>query len=214
MKMATPKKIDYKKDFPALYRPGKKAPVFVEVPPMTFFMIDGKGDPNTAQEYAEAIECLYAVSYALKMKIIKKETPSKDYVVPPLEGLWYMEDMATWSMKNKNEWQWTMMIRVPDFASKKQIDRAITIAKAAKNPPALPKLRVEEYNEGFSVQILHIGSYDQEHENIMRIHEFAKAEGYALRGKHHEIYLSDPRKTDAVKLKTVLRQPIATNSKK
>jgi hypothetical protein len=203
-------KFDFKKQFPDLYRPSQKIVSIVEVPKMKFFMIDGEGDPNTSEEYKVAIECLYAVSYALKMKIVKKQTPSKDYVVPPLEGLWYMEDMSRWSMQNKDEWQWTMMIRIPDFVTQPQIEKAIDIAKTTKNPVALKKLYVEDYNEGLSVQLMHLGPYDTEAPNIEKMHIYAQEQGYERSGKHHEIYLSDPRKAKPDRMKTILRQPISS----
>jgi len=201
-------KLDYKKQFPQYYRP-KKKPEIIEIPEMNFFMIDGKGDPNTAKEYKAAVECLYAVAYTLKMKIVKKDNPENDYVVPPLEGLWYMDNMDDWSFENKDEWQWTMMIRIPDFVTDDQIKKSIALTKENKNPASLPKLYHEKYNEGTAVQIMYIGSYADEGPTIQHIHEYAKNEGYNLDGKHHEIYLGDPRKTAPEKLKTVIRQPIS-----
>ncbi len=175
---------------------------------MNFFMIDGKGDPNTSKEYQDAVECLYAVSYALKMKIVKKNNPADDYVVPPLEGLWYMDDMNDWSMANKNEWLWTMMIRIPDFVTEEQIKQSIQITKESKDPIALPKLYFKKYNEGTVVQIMYVGSYSDEGPTIKLMHDHAENEEYSLDGKHHEIYLGDPRKTAPEKLKTIIRQPI------
>lgn len=200
------KKIDYKKDYPTLYRP-KKDPQIIEVPDMQFFMIDGKGDPNTSEAYKLALEALYAVSYALKMKIVKKENPGQDYVVPPLEGLWYMDDMNLWS-SNKNDWKWIMMIRIPDFVTDDQVKRSIQITKDGKNPKSLNQIYQKKYSEGEVVQLMHIGSYDTEGPNIEKMHNYAKDKGYDLHGKHHEIYLGDPRKTAPEKLKTVLRQPV------
>ncbi|MCE7735009.1 MAG: hypothetical protein GPJ54_09040 [Candidatus Heimdallarchaeota archaeon] len=199
-------KIDYKKDFPVLYRP-KEDPQIIEVPDMHFFMIDGKGDPNTAVVYKLALEALYAVSYALKMKIVKKENPGKDYVVPPLEGLWYMDDMKLWS-SDKSKWKWTMMIRIPDFVTDDQVKRSIQITKDGKNPKSLDQIYLKNYIEGKVVQLMHIGSYDSEGDNIEKMHKYARDKGYELHGKHHEIYLGDPRKAAPEKLKTVLRQPI------
>ena len=207
--MAAPKKIDFKKKFPLLYSAKVNKPVMVEVPPMKFYMVDGHGDPNSSQEYKKAIETLYAVAYTLKMKIVKKKTPSKDYVVPPLEGLWYMDNMTNWSMDTKDDWDWTMMIRIPDFVSEKNITLAIEMATELKNPPAIKKLQVESYEEGQAAQILHIGAYDDEPPTIIQLHEFIAAEGFELSGKHHEIYLSDPRRVKPEKLKTIIRQPVS-----
>ena len=200
-------KLDYKKKYPLLYKP-KNKPSIIEIPDMKFFMVDGKGDPNSAKEYKEAIEALYAVSYALKMKIIKKEEPEKDYVVPPLEGLWYIDDMSKWVETSKDEWKWTMMIRIPDYVTSEQLEKAREIAEKTKKPVALSKIYVKNYQEKTVVQMMHIGSYAEEHENIMKIHQYAKENGYSISGHHHEIYLSDPRKTDPAKLKTIIRQPI------
>jgi hypothetical protein len=200
-------KLDYKKQFPQYYRP-KKKPVILDIPEMNYFMIDGKGDPNTSKEYQAAVECLYAASYTLKMKIVKKNNPENDYVVPPLEGLWYMDKMEDWSMDNKEDWLWTMMIRIPDFVSEEQIRKSIELTKELKDPVALSKLYHEKYNEGSVVQIMYLGSYADEGPTIKLMHDYANDEGYRLNGKHHEIYLGDPRKTAPEKLKTVIRQPI------
>lgn len=207
----TTKKLDYKKNFPELYKPSAKKPSIIEVPEMNYFMIDGKGDPNQSTEYKLAIEALYAASYSLKMKIIKKKTPSKDYVVPPLEGLWYMPEMENWSMKEKEKWFWTMMIRIPDFITQQQIKKSMILLKETKNPIAFPKLRHEKYKEGKCAQILYFGSYNEEPETISKLHSYIEDQGYLLKGKHHEIYLNDPRRTKPEKLKTILRQPIEKN---
>lgn len=203
-------RLDYKKTQKELYLPSAKSPVILDIPEMKFFMIDGRGNPNTSQEYKDAVTTLYAVSYALKMKVIKKTSPGKDYVVPPLEGLWYMDDMSKWSVNNKDEWLWTSMIRIPDFITESQIQKAIGIAKETKDPPSLNKLQYETYKENTAVQILYLGKYSDEGPTIQILHEYAKERGYTLNGKHHEIYLSDPRRIkDWSKCKTVIRQPIS-----
>ncbi|MHA1560914.1 MAG: GyrI-like domain-containing protein [Promethearchaeota archaeon] len=206
--MPTKKKLDYKKEFPDLYKPSLKEPTIIKIPKMMFFMIDGTGDPNTSDEYKEVVQLLYNISYALKMKVIKKETPSKDYVVPPLEGLWYMPKMEEWSMDEKDKWEWTMMIRIPDFVKDSQIKKAMKILKETKNPDSFSKLRYEQYDEGTCVQIMYLGPYDEEPPTIKKIHQFAKKNGYNLNGHHHEIYLSDPRRVEPERLKTILRHPI------
>ena len=200
-------KIDFRKELKHLYRPSAKEFVVVDVPPMQFLMIDGHGDPNTAQEYQEAVEALYAVSY--KLKFMSKKELGKDYVVPPLEGLWWAEDMETFSAKrDKSAWDWTMMIMQPEWITQEMVEEAVKQVEK-KGLPALSKLRLETYHEGLSVQILHIGSYDEEGPTIARMHkEFIPENGYEEAGKHHEIYLSDPRKVALEKLKTVLRQPV------
>jgi hypothetical protein len=200
-------KIDFKKDLKHLYQPSAKKFEVVDVPPMNFLMIDGHGDPNTAQEYQDAVEALYAVAY--KLKFMSKREMGKDYVVPPLEGLWWAEDMETFTTaRDKSAWDWTMMIMQPEWITQEMVEEAVKQVEK-KGLPALSKLYLETYHEGLSVQILHIGSYDDEGPTIARLHnEFIPENSYEEAGKHHEIYLSDPRKVAPEKLKTVLRQPV------
>lgn len=199
-------KIDFKKTMKEFYNPPKKFGV-VDLPEMLFLMIDGHGDPNTAQEYQDALEALYAVAY--KMKFISKKTLEKDYVVPPLEGLWWAEDMDTFITRDKSAWDWTMMIMVPDWITAEIFNDALEQVRKKKNPTSLDKVRLESYHEGLSVQIMHIGSYDDEGPVLAQIHnKFIPENGYVENGKHHEIYLSDPRRVAPEKLKTVLRQPV------
>jgi hypothetical protein len=199
--------LDYKKELKHLYQPSAKAFVVVDVPPMHFLMIDGHGDPNTAQEYQAAIEALYAVAYALKFT--SKKEKGLDYVVPPLEGLWWAENMEAFTTEDKSAWDWTMMIMQPEGVTRDMFEKTLNQVEKKKDLPALPRLRLETYHEGLSVQILHIGPYDAEAPTIARMHAFAAENGYQLAGKHHEIYLGDPRKVAPEKLKTVLRQPIS-----
>jgi hypothetical protein len=201
-------KMDFKRELKHLYLPPAKQFTVVDVPAMAFLMIDGHGDPNTAQEYSDALEALYAVAY--KLKFASKKELGKDYVVPPLEGLWWAEDMNAFSaQRDKSTWDWTMMIVQPEWITGDMFEAALQQVKKAKNPPALPKLRRETYQEGLSVQILHHGSYDDEGPVLHRMHhEFIPQNDYEMRGKHHEIYLSDPRRVAPEKLKTVLRQPV------
>ena len=200
-------KIDFKKELKHLYRPSARRFEVVDVPPMNFLMIDGHGDPNTAQAYADAVEALYAVAY--KIKFESKRELGKDYVVPPLEGLWWAEDMETFTSRDKSAWDWTMMIMQPEWVTQEMVEEAVEEVTKKKAPPALPRLRLETYHEGPAVQIMHVGSYDDEGPTIARMHhEFMPENGYAPAGKHHEIYLGDPRKVAPEKLKTVLRQPV------
>jgi hypothetical protein len=200
-------KLDLKKELKHLYQPSAKKVAVVDVPEMNFLMIDGRGDPNTAQEYQEALEALYAVSYALKF-MIKKRDPQMDYVVPPLEGLWWAEDMDAFTMGTKDDWEWTAMILQPEAVTRELVDEALQEVAQKKDLPALPRIRFESYHEGLAVQIMHIGPYSEEGPTIEKLHAFAQEDGYELRGKHHEIYLSDPRRTAPDKLKTVIRQPV------
>jgi hypothetical protein len=200
-------KVDFKKEFKELFAPPKKF-VVVDVPEMQFLMVDGHGDPNVAQEYQEALEVLYAVAY--KLKFNSKKQLGKDYVVPPLEGLWWADDMDSFTAaRDKSQWDWTMMIMTPDWITPEMFAEALEQVHEGKNPTALDKVRLERYSEGLSVQIMHIGSYDDEGPILLKLHnEYLPENSYVENGKHHEIYLSDPRRVASEKLKTVLRQPI------
>ena len=201
-------KIDFKKVFKELYRPSAKEFELVDVPAMQFLMVDGHGDPNTAEAYREAVEALYAVAY--KIKFASKKELDRDYVVPPLEGLWWAADMDSFTVKrDKSAWDWTMMIMTPEWVTEEMFGRAVEQVRKGKNPPALSKVRLESYHEGLAIQILHVGSFDDEGPTLTRLHqEYLPANNYVENGKHHEIYLSDPRKVAPEKLKTVLRQPV------
>jgi hypothetical protein len=200
-------KVDFKKTLKHLYAPGKKDFELIEVPTMQFLMVDGHGDPNTAQSYQEALEALYAVAY--KTKFISKQELERDYTVPPLEGLWWAVDMDTFVSRDKSEWDWTMMIMTPEWITDDIFQQGIEGARESKDPAGLDLVRLEDYVEGLSVQIMHIGSYDDEAPTIARLHhEFLPANQLVENGKHHEIYLSDPRRTAPEKLKTILRQPV------
>jgi len=200
-------KVDFKKEYKGLFSPPREF-VFLEVPEMQFLMVDGHGDPNVAQEYQEAVEALYAVAY--KIKFASKKQLGRDYVVPPLEGLWWAEDMGAFTTaRDKSKWDWTMMIMTPEWISQEMYADAVEQVRQGKHPAALEKVRLERYNEGLSVQIMHIGSYDDEGPTLMKMHnEFLPENGYVENGKHHEIYLGDPRKLAPEKLKTVLRQSV------
>ncbi|MCB0014273.1 MAG: GyrI-like domain-containing protein [Anaerolineales bacterium] len=200
-------KIDFKKELKQLYRPSARQFEVVEVPEMQFLMVDGHGNPNTVPAYREAVETLYAVAY--KIKFSSKKLLNRDYVVPPLEGLWWAEDMDTFLTRDKDAWDWTMMIMQPDWISTEMFAEGCAAAEKANQPPALSRLRLESYREGLSVQIMHIGSYDDEGPVLAKLHnEFLPGNGYVETGKHHEIYLGDPRKTKPENLKTILRQPV------
>ena len=199
------KKIDFKKDLKYLYQPSAKEPALVEVPAMNFLMVDGLGDPNTSRSYQEAVEALFSVAYAVKFKV--KKTLAIDYGVLPLEGLWWADDMAVFTEGDKSAWQWTMMIMQPEFVSAALVRDTIAEVKKKKDLPALDKLRFEPFAEGKSAQILHVGPFSAEGPTIAKLHAFIVANG-KLSGKHHEIYLSDIRKADPAKWKTIIRQPL------
>lgn len=201
------KKIDYKKELKQFYKPSAKKIEFVEVPEMNFLMINGKGDPNTSTEYQNAVEALFAVSYAVKF-LIKKSDLQIDYGVMPLEGLWWIDDMNEFDINNKDNWKWTAMIMQPEIVTKDHIETAIEQVKKKKNLVALPKIEFKTFIEGKSAQTLYIGHFKDEGPTIEKIHNFIKENGFSLSGKHHEIYLSDVRKAKPENWKTIIRQPL------
>lgn len=200
------KKIDLKKELKHLYQPSAKEVVRVEVPTMNYLMVDGEGDPNTSQEYADAVEALFSVSYAVKF-MVKKGPLAIDYGVMPLEGLWWADDMSTFSTEDKSNWKWTMMIMQPEFVTREMIDKAVADVKKKKNPAAISSVRFEALPEGKCAQILHVGPFSEEGPTIEKVHQFIDSRGKRI-GKHHEIYLSDIRKADPAKWKTIIRQPM------
>jgi len=199
-------KIDLKQELKHLYNPSAKAVAVVDVPPMNFLLIDGTGNPNTSPEYAAAVEALYSVAYTLKFKV-KKSKAQIDYPVMPLEGLWWVEDMTQFSIHNKDAWLWTMMIMQPAFVTADLFNESVSEAGKKKELPALGKIRFELFSEGQAAQIMHLGPYAAEEPTINRLHAYIHEQGYELAGKHHEIYLKDPRKSAPEKLQTVIRQP-------
>jgi hypothetical protein len=198
-------KIDFKKVLKHLYNPSKKVFSIVDVPTMKFLMFDGHGDPNTSPEYQAAVETLYALAYKIKFMM---KGQGLDYVVPPLEGLWWVEDMTEFSVERKDEWDWTMMIMQPDEVTMGVVEAAGDAVAVSKDLLNLSQVRFERFHEGAAAQIMYIGAYAEEGPTIARLHDFILSEGYQLSGKHHEIYLSDPRRTAPEKLKTVIRQPM------
>ncbi|UCH07745.1 MAG: GyrI-like domain-containing protein [Deltaproteobacteria bacterium] len=201
-----PTKIDLRKELKHLYNPSSKQIAVVDVPEMNFLMIDGQGDPNTSVAYQNAVEALFAVSYTLRFMIKKSESPV-DYAVMPLEGLWWVDDMTQFSMHDKDAWKWTSMIMQPEYVTEELLQEALRQVRKKKDLPALSGMRFESFREGQAAQILYFGPYSDEGPAIEGIHRFIAEQGHRLRGRHHEIYLSDPRRTAPAKLKTVIRQP-------
>ena len=205
---------DLKTQLKSLYNPSADEPSLVDVPPLKYLMVDGTGDPNTSQEYRQAVEALYSVSYALKF-MLKKEQGFNPSVMP-LEGLWWTPDMREFSVERKDDWLWTMMIAQPEEVTPALFERALAEARRKKPSPALDKLRLEEYHEGRSAQIMHIGPYAAEGPTVARLHAFIQDHGYTFDGtprqKHHEIYLSDPRRAALEKMRTIIRQPVQQGS--
>jgi len=200
-------RIDMKQTLKWLYRQSADAPSIVEVPELSFLMVDGAGDPNTAPAYAEAIEALYSLAYTLKF-MLKNGPTALDYTVMPLQGLWWADDMTSFIRADKGAWHWTMMIVQPEVVSDELFRRGMAQAARKKNLPGLPRIRLERFHEGLAAQIMHIGPYAAEGPTIERLHQFVAAQGYERRGKHHEIYLSDPRRTAAERMQTIIRQPV------
>lgn len=197
---------DLKKELKQFYQASAKTVVEVNLPAFRYLMIDGEGDPNTSQAYAEAIEALFSVSYTAKF-MVKKGPQGIDYGVMPLEGLWWADDMSAFTTGDKAKWKWTAMIMQPDFVSDETIQAAITEVRRKKTPPALDRLRLETFTEGRCAQVLHIGPFSDEGPTIERLHEFIDSRS-ERRGKHHEIYMSDIRRAAPAKWKTIIRQPM------
>ena len=205
---------DLKKMNKTLFSPPRE-PVLVEVPEFTFLMVDGKGNPN-GPVFADAIQALYSASYTLKFQI-KKEAPELDYGVMPLEGLWSvdggMNDPHDGEVEiDKDAFEWTAMIMQPPAVTAERLERALAELQRKKGddvPAALAGLRLERFAEGQSAQVMYIGPYADEGPTISRLHTFIADQGYTPRGRHHEIYLGDPRRSAPEKLRTILRQPVS-----
>ncbi|MEL7610732.1 MAG: GyrI-like domain-containing protein [Bacillota bacterium] len=201
-------KIDYKKEYKDLYLP-KAAPALIDVPPMRFIMVDGEGGPEK-DEYQQSISVLYTLSYTIKMNG-KGSAGYFDYVVPPLEGLWWGED-GGFDINNRDTWRWTSMIRQPEFVTPDVFSWAMDAAKKRKPELDLSKARLEPFAEGLCVQIMHVGPYADEPITLEKVYEYIRQNQLVNRAgperKHHEIYLSDPNKTKPENLKTVLRLPV------
>lgn len=206
-------KFDYKKEYKDLYQPSAK-PSVTDVPEMIFIAVDGKGDPNTCEEYKTAMELLYGLSFTIKMSKLNGTQPEGyfEYVVPPLEGLWRQENTYGIDYSRKADFIWTSMIRQPEFVTPRVFEAAK--AALAKKKPHLDvsKARLMKLTEGLCIQIMHKGSFDDEPESIEKLTRFAAENGYeqdfSESRLHHEIYLSDPRKCAPERLRTVIRHPI------
>jgi hypothetical protein len=198
-------KLDLSKVRKELYRSSVKATAAVDVPAMNFLMVDGRGDPNTSQDFQDGMMALYGVAYTLKFGL--KKGLGMDWKIMPLEGLWWMENMAEFDVNRKDDWLWTLMVAQPDFIIPDQVEAAMEEVRRKRNPVSLSKVRFERFHEGLAAQILHIGPYNEEHPNNVKLHAFIEESGHKLRGKHHEIYLSDPCRTPAEKWNTIIRQP-------
>ncbi len=201
-------KVDLKKQIPT-YRCTKGRFDIVTVPPLPYLMIDGHGDPNTSTAYADALATLYPVAY--KLKFMSKRELDRDYVVMPLEALWWSADMTAFTTaRDKSRWDWTAMIMTPTWINPSHVETITRDIAASNGAPTLDALRLEQLDEGLCVQTLHVGSYDDEAPILATMHdEFIPANGLRVTGKHHEIYLNDPRRVPPDKLRTILRQPVS-----
>ncbi|MEW6439430.1 MAG: GyrI-like domain-containing protein [bacterium] len=203
--------VSYKKELKHLYHASSSEVEVVEVPPMRFLMVDGTGDPNASQEFQEAVESLFAVSFTSRI-LMNKSREGIAHGVMPLEGLWWADEMSRIRLQDKGSWKWTLMIMQPEPVDADIVRQAVRQVFRKKNLSVLGKLRFEEFSEGSAAQIMHVGPFSQDAGTIERLHDFIASNGFVPSGKHHEIYLSDVRRTPAGKWKTILRQPIRVRS--
>jgi hypothetical protein len=202
------KKVDLREELGHLHNPSAKEVVEVEVPQMRFLMVDGQGDPATSVAYQEAVETLYALSYALKFAI--KEEEGVDYAIMPLEGLWWVDEEGAALediLENRDKWKWTSMIMQPGWVTEGRVERTLASVEKKKGLPALRRVRFEAFHEGRAAQVMHVGPHTEEKPTIERVERFIEERGARMRGKHHEIYLTDPSRTAPKKNKTVIRHP-------
>jgi hypothetical protein len=201
---------DVVKEHKALYMPSAKHPAIVEVPELAFLMIDGRGDPTTSEPFMDAMQAVFSAAYTLKFSL-KKTDPERDFKVAPVEGLWWTDSEAP-SMdelqQSRDDWNWSLLMAVPDAVTPEEVTAALEAAARRKDLPAAPLLRLERIEEGLAAQIMHLGPYSEEAPTIERLHAWVAEQGYELHGRHHEIYLGDPRRSAPEKLKTVLRHPV------
>jgi len=201
-------KIDYKKDFKTLYMP-KTAPEIVDVPSMPFFTLSGSGDPNR-EAFAEETAALYSLSYAVKMSYKSDDVPASyyEYTVFPLEGVWDLLDRSK-PATDKSNLKYKIMIRQPDFLTEPMFERFLEQTKKKKPNPFLGQVRFERISDGLSCQMMHLGSFDDEPQSFARMETYCEEQGFIRTSLlHREIYLSDPRRVEPAKMKTVLRFPV------
>ena len=203
--MAAPK-VDLKVRHRELYAPPRGRFVEVDVPPLTYLAVDGAGDPNTSPAYREAVEALFALSYAVKFAA--RERLGRDHVVAPLEGLWTADDPGTFVRRKKDAWRWTLLVLQPGWVGADLVADVTATVRRTKDLPALDRTGLRTLTEGRSVQTLHVGPYDDEGPVLEEMHErFIPGAGLRMTGRHHEVYLGDPRRTSPERLRTILRQP-------
>ncbi len=199
-------KLDLLKHMKEFYSASRNKVDFLMIPSFNYLMIDGEGDPNTSQAYKDSVQALFSISYGLKFAV-KKEKLSIDFKVMPLEGLWWVEDMTLFSVKSKADWKWTMMILQPDLITDEMVSKMRKQVIKKKGLVLAESIRFQNFDEGDCVQILHLGPYSTEGDDIEKLHTAINERGYQRKGKHHEIYLNTPLKTAPENLKTIIRQP-------
>ena len=208
-KTASATKLDFKKEYKSLFSPSAKEPNLVQVPDFKYIMVDGRGDPNASPDFQAKAGLLYGLAYTLKFRLKLDPKQPFDFGVPPLSGLWCADDIrAFFEEGRRHEWNWTLMILMPDRISPALFEQAREELGRKKNPAFLDRAYFQVYREGLSAQVMHIGPYREEGPTIRRLHEFFQSKGYAFNGSHHEVYLSDPRRSAPNKMKTIIRQPV------
>lgn len=214
-------KLDLRKKYPELYSP-KTTPSIIDIPPMKFIMVDGKGNPNTpGGEYQRAVEVLYSLCYTIKMGLkAAPDTPEgyMDYTVPPLEGLWWFDDLENKDITKKDNYRWCSMVRQPDFITEEIFNAAKETIRKKKPELAVELARLASFREGLCVQVMHLGPYDTEPSTVQKMDDYRDVQGYLddLGGlspeghirTHHEIYLTRPDIANPAKMKTILRHPV------
>ena len=198
-------KLDLRKALKQYYDPPAGEVELIEVPPMKYVMVDGAGEPG-GESFQQAMSAIYNIAYTMKFR--SKKLLKKDYNVMAPEGLWWTKGRKIFPTKPA-DWHWTLMAVLPGFVTPKLFSESRDEVRKKKNPPGLDRARLETFDEGLCVQTLHIGPYSAETDSINKMASFAKDRGYRMVGKHHEIYLGDPRRTTPSKLKTILRHPVA-----
>jgi hypothetical protein len=196
---------DLRRTHPDVWR-APDEPCLVVVPPVRYLMVDGAGDPNHAPAYARAVRTLYAVSYGVRG--IVKASGGDPWTVMPLEGLWWADDLATFTSGRRDDWLWTMLIAQHDGVGPELVAEALDRAARTGKAPAADRVRLDVLDEGECVQVMHHGPYAAEGPTIERLHGFAAGAGRTLRGRHHEVYVSDPRRVAPERMRTILRQPV------
>ncbi len=199
------KKIDFKKDFKQLYQAPRDDIAVVQVPEAGFLMLDGRGDPATSQDFQDSFQVLYGTAYTVKFTL-KKAAVGPEYTMPPPECLWWME--REFDPRDKEKWQWTLMLMQPPHITEAHVMEAVEELQRKKPHKLLPTLRLARFCEGISAQMLHVGPYEACKPTIEKMHRLIRERGYELAGRHHEIYLSDPRRSAPEKLKTIMRNPV------